>query len=92
MQAPSVPKIKKFLADIKSRWLDNVEAANDPEGMYFALLKMELLLRGVIVEEDKKLWEAILSSVGKPLLNECMAAYLKLSISMIVCRRMGSCV
>ncbi|KAL3933250.1 MAG: hypothetical protein SGBAC_010479 [Bacillariaceae sp.] len=70
MQAPSVPKITKFLADIKSRWLDNGEAAGDPEGTYCALLKMELLLRGVIVEEDKKLWEAILSSVGKPLLKD----------------------
>mmetsp|Transcript_17013 Transcript_17013/g.41444 ORF Transcript_17013/g.41444 Transcript_17013/m.41444 type:complete len:919 (+) Transcript_17013:27-2783(+) len=70
MQAPSVPKIKKFVGDIKSRWLGNDEAANDPQGTYCALLKMELLLRGVIVEEEKKLWGEVLSSVGKPLLND----------------------
>lgn len=70
MQAPPVPKIKKFVGDIKTSCLDDDQAANDPQGIFCAILKMELLLRGVIVEDDKKLWGEVLSSVGKQLLND----------------------
>jgi tetratricopeptide (TPR) repeat protein len=70
MQAPPVPKIKAFLGDIKANYLDDEGAASDAQSTFQALLKMELLLRGVIVEDDNKLWQQVLSSAGKALMTE----------------------
>lgn len=70
MQAPTPAKIKSFLGTIKSQYLDNEEVVKNAETTYLALLKMELVLRGVIVEDDKKLWQEVLSNIGKALLTE----------------------
>ena len=70
MTAPP-PKVKAFLASIKELVID---AAEPTDGllMYLVLLRMELLHRGVLIPmdvPDLKVYEAVLASAGKPLVD-----------------------
>lgn len=69
--APPPAKIKAHLATIKEQFLDDQEAetAKNPEDLYHGLLSMELLLRGVIVQDNSKLWQQVQASIGKVLLT-----------------------
>lgn len=72
MEAPTVPKIKAFLAAIKAQYLDDENVASDAQRTFHALVKMELLLRGVLVHDENKLWQQVLSSAGKALMTEAI--------------------
>ncbi|KAL3921683.1 MAG: hypothetical protein SGILL_002620 [Bacillariaceae sp.] len=64
-------KIKAHLASIKGEFLDdNIDGASSVEDVFEATFKMELLLRGVMVQDDKKLWSQIQDSVGKNLVTD----------------------
>ena len=60
-------KIKAILAKTKERLLDQEASA---EEMYKGLLSMELALRGVVVQDENRLWQQVQSSIGKALLSE----------------------
>jgi tetratricopeptide (TPR) repeat protein len=71
MSAVSPAKLKAHLSAIKERFLDNNSTPpNTLADAFFGILKIELLLRGVLVEDDEKVWSKIQSSVGKSLLVE----------------------
>jgi tetratricopeptide (TPR) repeat protein len=70
MSAVSPAKLKAHLSAIKERFLDNSSPPNTLADAYFGILKIELLLRGVLVDDDEKIWSKIQSSVGKSLLVE----------------------
>ncbi len=61
-------KIKAYLSGIKETYLDNSSAIDTLAGAFLGVLKIELVLRGVLVQDDEKLWDRIQSSVGKSLL------------------------
>lgn len=70
MTAPP-PKIKAFLGTIKVSILDTEGSSADE--CYFALIKLELVQRGVIVADHQNLWEAVRSHAGKQLLDDTAA-------------------
>ena len=63
-------KVKAYLSGIKEAFLDNPSESSTLTAAFLGLLKIELLLRGVLVEDDEKIWSQIQSSVGKSLLVE----------------------
>lgn len=68
----SPAKIKAYLAAIKGRFLDDSGQGTTLciHESYLGVLKMELLLRGVLAQEDDQLRGLVQSSVGKMLLVE----------------------
>jgi tetratricopeptide (TPR) repeat protein len=74
----SPAKIKAFLATIKGRLLDggdaDLESTIRLHEVYLGLLQMELLLRGVLVQEDSKVANQVKSCVGKTLLSEQLSS------------------
>jgi tetratricopeptide (TPR) repeat protein len=75
MTTVSPAKIKAYLATIKEQYLDENETTTTKSTMplsdrFTGILKMELLLRGVILQDDTKLWTQIQSSVGKNLVED----------------------
>ena len=70
MSALGPAKIKAYLSAIKESYLDDASPPETLAESYLGILKMELLLRGVLLEDDKKVWSQIQSSVGKSLLVE----------------------
>ena len=72
MSALGPAKIKAYLSGIKETLFDNSSALNTLTltGAFLGVLKIELLLRGVLVDDDEKVWDQIQSSVGKSLLVE----------------------
>jgi tetratricopeptide (TPR) repeat protein len=62
----SPAKTKAFLATMKEQYLDNTPSPCPLEG----LLKMELVLRGIMVQDDTKLWKQVYNGIGKALLEE----------------------
>lgn len=79
MTAPPPPKIKAFLASIKETYLDpttenvNNDPTNNSKSLYRCVLRLELLHRGVLCEEDDDhgaIMNAIQNAAGKSLLME----------------------
>jgi len=68
MSALGPAKVKAYLSGIKETFLDNSSTPNTLTGAFLGVLKIELLLSGVLVQDDEKLWSQIQSSVGKSLL------------------------
>ncbi|KAG7346655.1 tetratricopeptide repeat protein [Nitzschia inconspicua] len=71
--AASPQKIKAYLARVKECYLDddnNETSSLTLSDRFAGILKMELLLRGIILSDDSKLWSQIQSSVGKSLLED----------------------
>jgi tetratricopeptide (TPR) repeat protein len=84
----SPAKIKVFLGSIKAK-LEDENTTEDPSLIFLTLLKMELLLRGVLVEEDDKVYSQILASAGKALLNESFIPKQLLAGANIIAGRMA---
>lgn len=70
MTAPP-PQIKAFVGTIKAAYLDGDDSNSkrSPSDLFEGLVKMELALRGVLVQEESKLWSQVQSAIGKPLLE-----------------------
>ena len=67
-------KIKAYLSLIKATYLNDSSPPNTLADHFLGILKVELLSRGVIVEDDTKVWSHVQSSVGKTPLVEQTAA------------------
>ena len=63
-------KIKAYLATIKEEFLDETDDDKNKTTPIIGVLKMELLLRGVLLQDDTKIWTQIQSSIGKPPLDD----------------------
>jgi len=63
-------EIKSYLSTLKEVFLDDTTSPNTLADAYLGILKIELLLRGILVKDDEKIWSQIQSSVGKALLAE----------------------
>jgi tetratricopeptide (TPR) repeat protein len=63
------PKIKAFVGTIKATYLDDDSKRKSPSDLFEGLVKMELALRGVLVQDESKLWPQVQSSIGKTLLE-----------------------
>lgn len=69
-------KLKGYLSLMKDRYLLDQpllpsDSHNDHDNLketFLGILKMELLLRGIVVEDDTRIYKEILSSVGKTVL------------------------
>ncbi|VEU36442.1 unnamed protein product [Pseudo-nitzschia multistriata] len=70
MSALPPAKLKAYLSDVKERFLDDSSPPKSLGDSFFGVLKMELLLRGVLVADEKKIWSQVQSSVGKSTLVE----------------------
>lgn len=84
----SPPKIKAFLAIIKEQVLDGTEVY-DSHVTFIHLLRMELLQRGILVpieSPDAEVYEAIVSTAGKPLMESTLPPPLLAGASVIGAR------
>eukprot|EP00536_Pseudo-nitzschia_multiseries_P014863 jgi/Psemu1/69261/estExt_Genemark1.C_7780014 len=67
-------KMKAYLSTVKETFLDKPPPGGALGDSFLGVLKMELFLRGILVEDEKKIWSQIQASVGKSLLVEQSAS------------------
>ena len=65
---PPPAKIKAFLGGLKEDYLEPAGLSYDH--LFEGLVQAELVLRGILVQDQAKLWQQVQTSIGKTLLGD----------------------